>query len=441
MVSIASFIFFTGLVGFISWWRTRHDDHGDSQSYFLAGKSLPWFVVAGSLMLTNLSTEQLIGLNGGAYLGGAVVMAWEVVAALALVILALYFLPRYWNSGITTVPQMLETRQILSGLFLVFLVLNFLPFVVYSGAVGMNGLFDVDEVLGVSTTSSIWIMVWSIGTIGSLYAIFGGLKAVAVSDTINGVGLLVGGLAIPILGLMALGDGSMGAGIDRIRTNQASQISPIGAKDSVIPFSTLFTGMVLINVYYWCTNQAIVQRTFGAKSLREGQKGVMAAAFLKLLGPLYLVLPGIIALEMFGNDLGNGDSAYPQLVAAVLPPYFAGLFGYGDLLLLHVGHGRNLLWPRDALAPFCRHQFCLPVRVHGRGRQVEPILKCGRCSQRYHVSRSGMERGAHYLRNRRRSYARSLHRTPRFGVLTAGCHVTRSAPLIHVFSASTLLRF
>jgi SSS family solute:Na+ symporter len=135
MVSIASFIFFTGLVGFISWWRTRHDDHGDSQSYFLAGKSLPWFVVAGSLMLTNLSTEQLIGLNGGAYLGGAVVMAWEVVAALALVILALYFLPRYWNSGITTVPQMLEkrfdlqTRQILSGLFLVFLVLNFLPFV------------------------------------------------------------------------------------------------------------------------------------------------------------------------------------------------------------------------------------------------------------------------------------------------------------------------
>jgi SSS family solute:Na+ symporter len=333
MVSIASFIFFTGLVGFISWWRTRHDDHGDSQSYFLAGKSLPWFVVAGSLMLTNLSTEQLIGLNGGAYLGGAVVMAWEVVAALALVILALYFLPRYWNSGITTVPQMLEkrfdlqTRQILSGLFLVFLVLNFLPFVLYSGAVGMNGLFDVDEVLGVSTTSSIWIMVWSIGTIGSLYAIFGGLKAVAVSDTINGVGLLVGGLAIPILGLMALGDGSMGAGIDRILTNQASQISPIGAKDSVIPFSTLFTGMVLINVYYWCTNQAIVQRTFGAKSLREGQKGVMAAAFLKLLGPLYLVLPGIIALEMFGNDLGNGDSAYPQLVAAVLPPYFAGLFG------------------------------------------------------------------------------------------------------------------
>ncbi|GAB5561775.1 MAG: solute:sodium symporter family transporter [Synoicihabitans sp.] len=333
MISIVSFIFFTGLVGFISWWRTKDDDHGEASSYFLAGKSLPWFVVAGSLMLTNLSTEQLIGLNGSAYLNGTIVMAWEVVAALALVVMALYFLPRYWNNGITTVPQFLEkrfdpqTRQILSGLFLVFLVLNFLPFVLYSGALGMNGLFSVDELLGVSQTGSIWIMVWAIGIIGALYAVFGGLKAVAVSDTINGVGLLVGGLAIPILGLIALGDGSMGEGLDRILTDQKDKISPIGDADSAIPFGTLFTGMALINIYYWCTNQAIVQRTFGAKSLVEGQKGVLAAAFLKLLGPLYLVLPGIIALEMFGDELGNGDSAYPRLVAAVLPPYLAGLFG------------------------------------------------------------------------------------------------------------------
>ncbi|MGY8718328.1 MAG: sodium:solute symporter family transporter, partial [Verrucomicrobiia bacterium] len=224
MISFLSFILFTALVGFISWWRTRQDDHGDADNYFLAGKSLPWFVVAGSLMLTNLSTEQLIGLNGSAYLSGTIVMAWEVVAALALVVLALYFLPRYWNSGITTVPQILEkrfdaqTRQILSGLFLVFLVLNFLPFVLYSGALGMNGLFKVDELLGVSETGSIWIMVWAIGIVGSIYAIFGGLKAVAVSDTINGIGLLIGGLAIPILGLIALGDGSMGDGLDRILT-------------------------------------------------------------------------------------------------------------------------------------------------------------------------------------------------------------------------------
>ena len=191
MTTFLSFIFFTGLVGLISWWRTRKDDHGDADSYFLAGKSLPWYVVAGSLMLTNLSTEQLIGLNGSAYLSGTVVMAFEVVAAIGLVIMALYFLPRYWKSGITTVPQFLErrfdapTRRILSGMFLVFLVLNFLPFVLYSGALGMNGLFNVKEVLGVGETASIWIMVWAIGIAGACYAIFGGLKAVAVSDTIN----------------------------------------------------------------------------------------------------------------------------------------------------------------------------------------------------------------------------------------------------------------
>ena len=333
MISFLSFVSFTALVGLLSWWFTRREDHGDATNYFLAGKSLPWYVVAGSLMLTNLSTEQLIGLNGSAYLSGTVVMAFEVVAAVGLVVMALYFLPRYWHNGIATVPQFLErrfdaqTRQILSGMFLVFLVLNFLPFVLYSGALGMNGLFDVKGILGVSEAASIWIMVWLIGTVGAIYAIWGGLKAVAVSDTINGVGLLVGGMAIPILGLLALGEGSLWTGVDVILTSQADKISPIGAEDSAIPFGTLFTGCLLLNVYYWCTNQTIVQRTFGAKSLAEGQKGVLTTAFLKLLGPLYLVLPGIIALEMFGPSLGNGDSAYPRLVAEVLPPYLTGIFG------------------------------------------------------------------------------------------------------------------
>src|SRR5690554_5905619 len=100
MLAITSFFVFTALVALISWWKTRDDDQGDAGSYFLAGNSLPWFVVAGSLMLTNLSTEQLIGLNGGAYLSGAIVMAWEVIAAIALVLMAVYFLPRYWSGKI-----------------------------------------------------------------------------------------------------------------------------------------------------------------------------------------------------------------------------------------------------------------------------------------------------------------------------------------------------
>ena len=148
--------------------------------------------------------------------------------------------------------------------------------------------------------------------------------------------LLAGGFFVPVLGLIALGDGSMVDGLDRVLSNQREMVDPVGDSDSPIPFGTLFTGMILINVYYWCTNQAIVQRTFGAKSLTEGQKGVLAAAFLKFLGPLYLVLPGIIALEMFGGSLGNGDTAYPRLVEAVLPTYLTGLFG--AVIRISLGH-------------------------------------------------------------------------------------------------------
>lgn len=332
MFAFVSFLAFTIFVAVISWWKTRNDDQSIGSNYFLAGRSLPWFVVAGSLMLTNLSTEQLVGLNGGAYMNGFVLIAWEVIAAAALVVMAWKFLPIYWSGQITTIPQFLEkrfdkqTRTFVSVLFLLALALSFLPFILYSGALAMNGLFGVSDVFGISEQQSVFIMVWAIGIIGALYAILGGLEAVAISDTINGAGLLIGGLLIPFLGLMALGDGSMLGGIDRIVDNQRPMLDPVGASDSDIPFGVLFTGMLMLNMFYWCTNQFIIQRTFGAKSLKEGQKGVLGAAFLKLLGPLYLILPGVIALELFGPDLTNGDLAYPMLVKAVLPTWMVGFF-------------------------------------------------------------------------------------------------------------------
>ncbi len=332
MLAILSFFAFTGLVAIISWWKTRSDDQSIGNNYFLAGRSLPWFVVAGSLMLTNLSTEQLVGLNGGAYQHGFVVMAWEVIAATALVVMAWKFLPIYWSGQITTIPQFLEkrfdsqTRTFVSVLFLLALALSFLPFILYSGALAMNGLFDVAGVFGLTEMQSIFLMVWAIGIIGALYAILGGLEAVAISDTINGVGLLIGGLLIPFLGLMALGDGNLFGGIERIVDDQRPMLDPVGDSQSNIPFSVLFTGMLMVNLFYWCTNQFIIQRTFGAKSLKEAQKGVIGAAVLKLAGPLYLVLPGVIALELFGSDLANGDLAYPMLVKEVLPTPLVGFF-------------------------------------------------------------------------------------------------------------------
>lgn len=333
MFSLFSFIAFTAMVAIVSYLKTRNDDHSHGKSYFLAGNMLTGWVIAGSLMLTNLSTEQLIGLNGNAYTHGAQVMAWEIIAAFAMVVMALYFFPRYWKGQIATVPEFLEkrydkqTRRFLGAVFMFSIVTNMLPFVLYSGAIGMNTLFNVPELLGVGEVASIWIMVWAIGIAGGIYAIFGGLRAVAISDSINGIGLLVGGLLVPVLGLAALGDGSILAGWGSIVENIPEKLDPIGKAGENIPFSTLFTGMVLINVYYWCTNQSIVQRTFGAKSLKEGQKGILIAACLKLAGPFYLVLPGIIAYQMFGPDLAKQDMAYPSLVAAVLPTALVGFFG------------------------------------------------------------------------------------------------------------------
>lgn len=332
MFAFLSFLTFTLLVAVVSWWRTRQDDQTIGDNYFLAGRSLPWFVVAGSLMLTNLSTEQLVGLNGGGYMHGFVVIAWEVIAATALVVMAWKFLPIYWSGQITTIPQFLEkrfdkqTRTLVGVLFLLALAFSFLPFILYSGALAMNGLFDVAGVFGLTEMQSIFLMVWAIGIVGALYAILGGLEAVAISDTINGVGLLFGGLAIPFLGLLALGDGNLFGGIERIFDNQRPMLDPVGDSQSNIPFSVLFTGMLMVNLFYWCSNQFIIQRTFGAKSLKEAQKGVLGAAVLKLLGPLYLVLPGVIALELFGPNLSNGDLAYPMLVKAVLPNWLVGFF-------------------------------------------------------------------------------------------------------------------
>ena len=216
------FIAFTALVGIIAYLATRNTDESSSDGYFLGGRSLTGVVIAGSLLLTNLSTEQLVGLNGAAYKEGILVMAWETLAALTMVVTAIVLLPRYLKGGITTIPQFLEkrydtmTKTITSGLFLSGYMVVLLPIVLYSGSLALNGMFDVPTVLGVSDETALTITVWSIGIVGSLYAIFGGLKAVAVSDTVNAVGLLIGGTLVPIFGLMYIGDGSVMHGIEAL---------------------------------------------------------------------------------------------------------------------------------------------------------------------------------------------------------------------------------
>lgn len=329
--TIISFLLFTILVAIISYVIVKKEDTKTQDGYFLGGRSLSGPIIAGSLMLTNLSTEQLIGQSGQAYSESMVVMAWEVGSAIALVLMALVFLPRYLKMGITTIPDFLEKRfdsgfrQLISYVFIISYTVTFLPTVLYSGAVVLAQLFKVNEILNVSYFSGIWLTAASIGIIGAIYAIFGGLRAVAVSDTINGVGLLVGGFLIPILGFIKLGEGNLSMGIMKLLSENPEKFNSIGSPTSSVPFAVLFTGMLFNNLYYWCTNQMIIQRALAAKNLKEGQKGVLFAGALKLLGPFFLIIPGIIAFNLFPN-LKHGDLAYPTLISNVLPKPLVGLF-------------------------------------------------------------------------------------------------------------------
>lgn len=331
---IASFVFFTGVVAVATYLLTHKDDHGSSKGYFLGGRSLGGLVIAGSLLLTNLSTEQMVGLNGAAFNDGLAVMVWEVVAVVALVAMALFFLPRFLKSGIATVPQFLAerydsgTQTITTFIFLIAYAAILLPIILYTGARGLSEMLDMQGITGLqSETSVLWFTVWLVGIIGSIYAIFGGLRTVAVSDTLNGIGLLVGGFMITYFGLQAIsGNEGIFTGLELIKTTYPDKLNSIaGAKQSV-PFSTIFTGIMLLNLFYWCTNQQIIQRTFGASSLAAGQKGVLLTGALKLLGPMYLVLPGIMAFYLFADKGIVADKAYGQLVRHVLPGPLTGFF-------------------------------------------------------------------------------------------------------------------
>jgi len=331
-VSIISFIVATGAVAFFTVQIVRGMKKSDNatEEYFTGGRALAWPVVAGSLLLTNLSTEQLVGLNGAVFGDKALVgIAWEALAAFAMIATALIFLPKYLASGFTTTPAFLEkrfdktTRSMVSGLFLFGYVTVLLPVVLYTGSLAMIGMFDLNIPL--------WLVVATIGSLGSAYAIFGGLKSVAVSDTINGVGLLVGGLAIPVLALVALGDGSFFLGL-RTLFNTNPEYLAVMTQTNVdgnvvsVPWPTLLTGMMFIQVFYWSTNQVIVQRAMAAKSLAEGQKGVLFASAMKLVGPLMLCLPGIIALHMTDLTIDKQDQVYGAIVRHILPDWSLGLF-------------------------------------------------------------------------------------------------------------------
>jgi len=406
--TISSFFVFTAFAAILTWYITRRDEKGSSDGFFLGGRSLTFPIIAGSLLLTNLSTEQMVGLNGAAFNDGLSVMAWEVVAVIALVIMAMFFLPRFLKTGITTVPQFLElrydkgTQAIANLIFLIAYAGLLIPIILYSGAMGLSQMLDLKGLTGIDEpvnilgnvvqpdTIILWGTVWLIGIMGSLYSRFGGLRTLAVLDTINGVGLLIGGFLIAWFALNKMGDGQgVVAGWQALEAADPERLSSIGKEGQSVPFSTLFTGVALLNLFYWCTNQQIIQRTFGASSLAEGQKGVLLTGGLKLLGPIYLVIPGIIAYHLYADQGVRADQAYGKLVFDLLPAPLTGFFAavmVGAILssfnaalnstsaLFSIGLYRNLLRPQGSEESMVKAAKIFVVTIAIAGMFIAPLL-------------------------------------------------------------------
>lgn len=329
---IICFIICSIIVGVITFLNTKESNLDTSEGYFLGGRSLTSSVIAGSLLLTNLSAVSFIGMSAQVYTHNMSVMGWEVGSGITLILVALLLLPKYLKQGITTIPEFIEARfdkqtcRFITILFLIGYVVNALPITLYSGAVAMSQMFNIEELFNLSYTQGIWITVWIIGIIGSIYAIFGGLRAVAISDTINGIILVIGGLLIPFFALIYMGKGSLVEGFNSFITIAPEKFNSIGSNTDPLPFSTIFTGLLLVNLYYWGTDQSIIQRALAAINLKEGQKGVMYAGFLKVLTPIMVIIPGLMAYQIFGDGIINADTVYPKLVNTVLPKPLIGLF-------------------------------------------------------------------------------------------------------------------
>ena len=311
---IAVFLGLSALIAAITYWYcrdARHSEDGE-QEYFLAGGSLKWYFVAGSITLTNLSTDQLVGMNGNQM---ALLAWWELAAVVGLCMLCFLFIPVYYKYNCTTTTELLERRYnnkhiraLISVLFLLGNIFIFLPAILYGGSLFMQNMFGID--VNLYTIAAVFAVV------GSCYAIFGGLRAVAVSDTFSGVLLLSLAIAVTLIALNAINFDFTGIPKERLTL--------IGSPSSDIPFATLFTGMIFIQMFYWSTNQTITQRAMASPNVREAQKGILAAAAIRLLiVPPIIVLPGIVSYKLYGDI---GDAAYGQIVGDLLPPILSGAF-------------------------------------------------------------------------------------------------------------------
>lgn len=314
VVQFAVFFALTALIGLITWLHCRRAPRSSNQvrEEFLAGGGLGWVFIAGSLTLTNISTDTLVGWNGNQML---LVACWELAGVPGLILLAKVFVPLYYKYDCTTVTELLERRYrskhiraAVGSIFLLGNVLIFLPAMLYTSSLLLASLFGLDVPL--------IVIAAVIALVGAAYSIGGGLRAVAVSDTWCGVLVFGMALLVTFLALQAV-DWDLSSLPPERRTL-------VGGPDSVLPWPTLLTGMIFTQLYYWSTNQTITQRILAAPNVREAQKGAYAAAVVRLvLVPPMVIIPGLCAYVLFGR---LGDATYGRIVAHVLPAWLSGAF-------------------------------------------------------------------------------------------------------------------
>lgn len=313
-----------------------------SEDYFLAGRKLTWPLIGFSLIAANISTEHFVGMAGQAFgRVGLAIASYEWMAAVTLVLVAWFFLPRFLSAGIYTMPEYLEyrydsaARSIMAGYIMVAYVVVLLATVLYSGAIAMNAVFGIPEMFqarfGLEAEQAelyaLVFSIWMIGIIAGAYTAYGGLRSVVWADLIQCSALLLGGVVVFYLGLKTMGEGSVFAGWSRFTTTHSDKLHVIRPwNDPDVPWVAVFVGGLWIpNVFYWGLNQFITQRTLGAKSLSEGQRGILFAALIKLTIPFIIVLPGIIAYDLYASEITNADSAYPYMLGKILPPSLRGV--------------------------------------------------------------------------------------------------------------------
>ena len=324
-----TFLLITVSIGVISWYKTRRERVNTIAGFFLANRSLGFITVGSSLLFANINTVLFVGENELVYTNNMSVIAWGMTSVVAMLIVSEFIMPIYLRTGIATTPDYLEkrydssTKKIVSLIFLVNYIVNLLPSVLYGGAVAFNGLFHFSDHYGIDYWTSIWALVWIMGSIGGLYCILGGLKAIAVSDVLLGAAMFTGGILLPWFGLRYLGNGEISKGLAVILSSKTEHLKVIGSSGDAVPFSTIFTGMLLVNLYYWGTEQYTVQQVLGSRNLAVCQKGIALAAFGKILSPLLINIPGLIAVHMY-SGMQNTAEVFPRMVSDVSPSLFVG---------------------------------------------------------------------------------------------------------------------